>query len=179
MMQHMVMRLSRALTLSPPTPPLLPPLLRGKLAALSLQPCRCMCSHVIPHFLDPYEVDPKLPPPGRRWRAAEIRLKNSQDLQKLWIVLLKERNMLASAKMLHRARKTRMPHSDRIRNVKLSMANIRIVLAERERERERRRTELVELGQACEAAPLGRLSGLEPGDGTERGGGENSRREQP
>eukprot|EP00310_Coccolithus_braarudii_P013389 CAMPEP_0183353668 /NCGR_PEP_ID=MMETSP0164_2-20130417/34432_1 /TAXON_ID=221442 /ORGANISM="Coccolithus pelagicus ssp braarudi, Strain PLY182g" /LENGTH=180 /DNA_ID=CAMNT_0025526385 /DNA_START=18 /DNA_END=560 /DNA_ORIENTATION=+ len=121
------------LTLPLPPSPLVPRMLATPPAS---QPYRLMCSHVIDHFLDPYEVDPKLPPPGRRWRASEIRLKSNEDLQKLWIVLLKERNMLASTKMLHRARKSRMPHEDRIRKVKTSMAMIRTVLAERESERQ-------------------------------------------
>mmetsp|Transcript_27369 Transcript_27369/g.45642 ORF Transcript_27369/g.45642 Transcript_27369/m.45642 type:complete len:177 (+) Transcript_27369:32-562(+) len=84
-------------------------------------------------FIDPYEVDKNLPPPGRRWRASEIRLKSDQDLEKLWVVLMKERNMLYSVKMLHHRRKTKMPYPDRIRKVRKSMAMIKVVLGERDR----------------------------------------------
>lgn len=84
-------------------------------------------------FVDPYEVNPKLPPPGRRWSAAEIRLKSDEDLQKLWVVLLRERNMLYSVKMLHERRKTSMPHPDRLHKTRKSMAMIKRVLGERDR----------------------------------------------
>jgi len=82
-------------------------------------------------FIDPYERDPDLGAPGRRWRAAEIRLKSNEDLQKLWIVLLKERNMLHTTRMLHKKRKTQMPHGERIAAVRKSMAMIKLVLHER------------------------------------------------
>ena len=89
-------------------------------------------------FVDPYELDPDLAAPGRRWHAAEIRLKSNEDLQKLWVVLLKERNMLHSTRMLHKKRKTEMPHRGRIRDVRKSMAMIKVVLNERQVEKRAR-----------------------------------------
>jgi len=85
-------------------------------------------------FVDPYEVDPDLPPPGRRWSAAEIRLKSDADLQKLWVVLMRERNMLYSVKMLHDKRKTSMPHPDRLHKARKGMTMIKRVLGERDRQ---------------------------------------------
>ncbi len=94
-----------------------------------------MTEAALRQFVDPYELDPDTELPGRRWRAAEIRLKSNEDLQKLWVVLMRERNMLQSAKMLHRVRKTKMPHPERIRNTRKSMAMIKVVLGERAREK--------------------------------------------
>jgi len=89
-------------------------------------------------FIDPYERDPDLGEPGRRWRAAELRLKSNEDLQKLWIVLMKERNMLHSTRALHRKRKTKMPHLARYLATRKSMAMIKVVLGERQRAKQER-----------------------------------------
>lgn len=63
-----------------------------------------------------------------------MRLKSNEDLQKLWVVLMKERNMLHSTRMLHEKRKTQMPHKSRIAKVRKSMAMVKVVLGERRRE---------------------------------------------
>ena len=86
-------------------------------------------------FIDPYEVDADLGEPGRQWRAAELRLKSNEDLQKLWVVLLKERNMLETTRLHHKKRGTEMPHKIRIRHVRKSMAMVKVVLGERQREK--------------------------------------------
>ena len=96
---------------------------------------------VVDMFRDPYEADRSLPPPGRRWRAEEIRLKSNEDLQKLWVLLLKERNMLHTTKLLHQKRKSTMPYPERLPKVRKSMAMIKVVLGERYRERELKREE--------------------------------------
>lgn len=62
-----------------------------------------------------------------------MRLKSDKDLQKLWVVLMMERNMLHSTRMLHEKRKTQMPHKSRIAKVRKSMAMVKVVLGERRR----------------------------------------------
>ncbi|KAJ1918000.1 54S ribosomal protein L4 mitochondrial [Mycoemilia scoparia] len=94
---------------------------------------------------------------GRAWRASELRNKSWEDLQKLWYVLLKERNLLASqneeAGRLNISRQF-FSNTARVVKCKKSMARIRTVLnerrlayvqAEREaiRERKQMRTELI------------------------------------
>ena len=93
---------------------------------------------IVEMFSDPYDTDSTLAPPGRRWRAAEIRLKSNEDLQKLWIVLLRERNMLHTTKLMHKKRGSEMEYPERLKRVRKSMAMIKVVLCERERERRAR-----------------------------------------
>ncbi|KAH9310532.1 hypothetical protein KI387_025567, partial [Taxus chinensis] len=51
---------------------------------------------------------------GRGWKAAELRLKSWDDLQKLWYVLLKEKNMLMSQRQMLQAQNMRFPNPERI-----------------------------------------------------------------
>ncbi|KAI8897598.1 mitochondrial 39-S ribosomal protein L47 (MRP-L47)-domain-containing protein [Globomyces pollinis-pini] len=70
-------------------------------------------------------------PTGRAWLASELRNKSFEDLHGLWWVCLKERNKLASQKQEARRFQLFFPHTDRVHQVKLTMARIKIVLWER------------------------------------------------
>ena len=117
----------------PKLPPLLPRLAGRLLHASPVAHDDGEKTTVADLFTDPYELDPELSEPGRRWSAAEMRLKSSQDMSKLWVVLMRERNMLYSSRMEHRKNKTKMKYPDRLSKVRKSMAMIKVVLGERER----------------------------------------------
>lgn len=68
---------------------------------------------------------------GRRWRIGELRHKSYIDLQKLWVILMKERNMLMTMKHLSVMMERRKPRPSRLKNVKKSMGSIKQVLKER------------------------------------------------
>lgn len=84
-------------------------------------------------FKDQYDIDKEMPPPRRGWAADELRRKSSGDLEKLWVVLCKERNMLLTSKHHHNKLKTEMPHKERLRMVHQSMARLQLVASERNR----------------------------------------------
>ncbi|KAJ2712723.1 54S ribosomal protein L4 mitochondrial [Coemansia spiralis] len=73
-------------------------------------------------------------PAGRAWSASELRQKSWQDLQKLWYVVLKERNVLASQRE-ERQRLGVVPqfftNASRVIKCKKTMARIKTVLTER------------------------------------------------
>ncbi|XP_027090980.1 39S ribosomal protein L47, mitochondrial-like [Coffea eugenioides] len=68
---------------------------------------------------------------GRAWKASELRLKSWDDLQKLWYVLLKEKNMLMTQRQMLHAQNLRFPNPERISKVRKSMCRIKHVLTER------------------------------------------------
>ncbi len=70
---------------------------------------------------------------GRPWTAADLRRKSFEDLQKLWYVLYKERNMLLSEREKRRRamKASSLFDERRYTGVKRSMAAIKFVLAER------------------------------------------------
>eukprot|EP00899_Mesostigma_viride_P002638 jgi/Mesvir1/12375/Mv00555-RA.1 len=70
-------------------------------------------------------------PSGRAWKACELRLKSDDDLHKLWFVLLKEKNLLATELEMCRAMGEKMPDFGRRDKVKLAMARLKHVLTER------------------------------------------------
>ncbi|PON93342.1 Ribosomal protein [Trema orientale] len=55
---------------------------------------------------------------GRSWKASELRLKSWDDLQKLWYVLLKEKNMLMTQRQMLHAQNLRFPNPERIPKVR-------------------------------------------------------------
>jgi len=71
---------------------------------------------------------------GRAWSLRELRLKSISDLQKLWIVLMKERNMLLTSRLLANTMGGRMAHPERLVKARKGMARIKQVIAERETE---------------------------------------------
>ncbi|KAL6579893.1 hypothetical protein OROMI_007917 [Orobanche minor] len=68
---------------------------------------------------------------GRGWKASELRLKSWDNLQKLWYVLLKEKNMLMTQRQMLNAQNLRFPNPERIPKVRKSMCRIKHVLTER------------------------------------------------
>ncbi|KAK0422652.1 hypothetical protein QR680_007700 [Steinernema hermaphroditum] len=76
------------------------------------------------------ELRPKARP-GRSWTQDELRLKSSEDLHKLWYVLLKERNMLLTMQEAYTSRARHMPNAERIDKVQESMDNLEAVVHER------------------------------------------------
>jgi len=75
--------------------------------------------------------DDKPPIIGRSWKAAELRLKGFSDLHKLWYVLLKEKNLLATTKEIMKSQGQRYTEQHRMIKVRKSMCRIKQVLTER------------------------------------------------
>jgi len=68
---------------------------------------------------------------GRQWSVKEIRRKSYDDLQKLWLVLYKERNMLLTELQISRRRQLKFPQPERMKKCQKSMGAIKYVLGER------------------------------------------------
>ncbi|KAI8099054.1 mitochondrial 39-S ribosomal protein L47 (MRP-L47)-domain-containing protein [Halteromyces radiatus] len=87
-------------------------------------------------FFENGEALPKRNWTGRAWKASELRLKSFEDLHKLWYVLLKERNLLATqreeAKRL-KVHRLVWTNAGRVKKCQQSMARIKFVLNERQR----------------------------------------------
>ncbi|KAL5013186.1 hypothetical protein ScPMuIL_007456 [Solemya velum] len=69
---------------------------------------------------------------GRPWRIDELRLKSSEDLHKLWYVLLKERNMLMTMEHEYVRECELFPSPERMEKVEHSMENLLEVIKERD-----------------------------------------------
>lgn len=76
---------------------------------------------------------PPSPLSGRAWTAADLRGKSWDDLHALWVVLLKERNLLLSARDAARADREKLANPFRATKVRKSMARIKAVMWERAR----------------------------------------------
>ncbi|XP_059641690.1 uncharacterized protein LOC132283706 [Cornus florida] len=68
---------------------------------------------------------------GRGWKASELRLKSWDDLNKLWYVLLKEKNLLMTQRQMLHSQNLQFPNPERIPKVRKSMCRIKHVLTER------------------------------------------------
>ncbi|KAJ3107954.1 54S ribosomal protein L4 mitochondrial [Phlyctochytrium bullatum] len=74
---------------------------------------------------------PEEKPTGRAWTCAELRGKSFQDLHSLWWICIKEVNLLESQKVEARRFKRDFPHDTRLKTVRKTMRNIKLVLWER------------------------------------------------
>lgn len=70
---------------------------------------------------------------GRAWRIDELRLKNHDDLHKLWYVLLKEKNKLKSDSLMAIQMQQFYFRYNDLKKVKLSMARLLTVVNERKK----------------------------------------------
>lgn len=68
---------------------------------------------------------------GRSWNIDELRLKSDEDLHKLWYVLLREKNLIASDNILKRKITGESGPQGQIGKVRVSMARLKTVLKER------------------------------------------------
>ncbi|XP_075717773.1 large ribosomal subunit protein uL29m [Rhinoderma darwinii] len=69
---------------------------------------------------------------GDAWTINQLRCKSSEDLHKLWYVLLKEKNMLNTLEQESKRQRTAMPSPERLYKVTKSMENLHQVVTERE-----------------------------------------------
>lgn len=69
---------------------------------------------------------------GHAWPACLLRLKNFEDLHKLWYVCLKEKNYLMSERHASRQFQVQWRKHGRLKKVKLTMKRILTVLSRRE-----------------------------------------------
>ncbi|TNN69093.1 39S ribosomal protein L47, mitochondrial [Liparis tanakae] len=69
---------------------------------------------------------------GAPWTAKQLRTKGSEDLHKLWYVLLKEKNLLVTLEQEAKRQRVQMPSPERIRKIERSMIRLETVVKERE-----------------------------------------------
>ncbi|MBN3311279.1 RM47 protein, partial [Amia calva] len=97
--------------------------------ALHLSPCR----RGLEEFFDnPENWGEPTVKSGAPWTAKQLRTKSSEDLHKLWYVLLKEKNMLQTVEQEAKRQRVQMPSPERLKKVERSMKRLDTVLKERE-----------------------------------------------
>ncbi|XP_030072162.1 large ribosomal subunit protein uL29m [Microcaecilia unicolor] len=69
---------------------------------------------------------------GAPWTIQQLRAKSSEDLHKLWYVLLKEKNMLLTLEQESKRQRLAMPSPERMEKVDQSMSRLDDVIQERE-----------------------------------------------
>jgi large subunit ribosomal protein L47 len=79
---------------------------------------------------------------GRAWRAEELRLKNHEDLHRLWYVLLKEKNKLKSDMLVSQQLQQMFYGFSELLKVRLSMSRLLTVVNERKKLRNEYRRHL-------------------------------------
>ncbi|XP_061861439.1 large ribosomal subunit protein uL29m isoform X2 [Colius striatus] len=83
-------------------------------------------------FDDPKNWGEKTVKSGDAWKINQLRGKSSEDLHKLWYILLKEKNMLLTLEQESKRQLRPMPSPERLEKVEKSMKNIDLVVKERE-----------------------------------------------
>ncbi|KAG8348226.1 hypothetical protein TRVL_00928 [Trypanosoma vivax] len=109
------------------------------------------CRHVMNamalyEFVDNNFLNNKRPPvPGGAWPIEVLRNKSLADLQQIWFLLLRERNMLSTMRehyLRHQEELGAMPAPSRHKMVEESMRNIKRVVKERDEEATARAVEI-------------------------------------
>nr|SVE73813.1 EOG090X0DBE [Daphnia atkinsoni] len=88
-------------------------------------------SNLMEFFDDPKNFGASEVKSGRSWSLDELRIKSNIDLQKLWFVLLKERNMLLTMEYNSREACHLFPSPERIDKIQDSMSRLEQVIHER------------------------------------------------
>ncbi|KAI9552084.1 hypothetical protein GHT06_022421 [Daphnia sinensis] len=88
-------------------------------------------SNLMQFFDDPKNFGASEVKSGRSWTVDELRIKSNIDLQKLWFVLLKERNMLLTMEYNCREACRLFPSPERIDKIQDSMTRLEQVIHER------------------------------------------------
>ncbi|CAK75933.1 unnamed protein product (macronuclear) [Paramecium tetraurelia] len=79
---------------------------------------------------------------GRSWKVEELRLKSTEDLTKLWYVMLKEKNLLLSDGIFFKKVVGVKGRMGKLVQLKISMARLKTVVQERDRIRQKYRKQL-------------------------------------